>query len=59
MIKLILGQALAVYLTKIAASGRHPRIISAALALAATRPGGAGKLMGIWGFLTAISRRRG
>ncbi|PZO00024.1 MAG: hypothetical protein DCF30_10435 [Hyphomicrobiales bacterium] len=59
MLRLILGQAFAAYLTKTAASGRHPRVLSAALALLATRMGGAGKLMGIWGLLSALTGRRG
>ena len=59
MLKLILGQAVGAYLTKVAASGRHPRILSAALALVATRMGGASKFMGIWGLLAALSGRRG
>ncbi|KRE05011.1 hypothetical protein ASE63_24915 [Bosea sp. Root381] len=59
MLRLILGQAVGAYLTKVAASGRHPRVISAALALFATRMGGASKLLGIWGLLSALSGRRG
>ena len=58
MLRLILGQALGAYLSRVAASGRHPRLVSAALALVATRMGGAGKWMGIWGLIAAISGRR-
>lgn len=36
MFRFILGQAVGAYLTKLAASGRYPRIVSAALALFAT-----------------------
>lgn len=57
MLKLILGQALGAYLAKTAASGRHPKILSAVLALVATRMGGASKLMGIWGLLAALAGR--
>jgi hypothetical protein len=49
MLRLILGQALGAYLSTIAASGRHPRLVSAALALVTPRMGGAGKWMDIWG----------
>lgn len=59
MLRLILGQALGAYLTKVAASGRHPRVVSAALALLTTRIGGPSKLMGMWGLLAALSGRRG
>ena len=59
MLKLILGQALGAYLAKISASGRHPRFVSALLALVATRMGGASKLMGIWGLIAALTGRRG
>lgn len=59
MFRFILGQAAGAYLTKLAASGRYPRILSAALALIATRMGGASKVMGIWGLLAALSGRRG
>lgn len=58
MLRLILGQAVGAYLTKTAASGRHSRLVSAVLALVATRMGGASKLMGIWGLLAALSGRR-
>lgn len=57
MFRLLLGQAFGAYLTKIASSGRHSRLVSAALALAATRMGGASKLMGIWGLIAALGRR--
>lgn len=59
MLRLILGQALGAYLTKAAASGRHSRLLSAALALVATRMGGASRLMGVWGLIAALSGRRG
>lgn len=59
MLKLVLGQALGAYLTKLSASGRHPRFISALLALAATRMGGASRVMGIWGLISALTGRRG
>lgn len=58
MLRLILGQAVGAYLTKAAASGRHSRLVSAILALAATRMGGASKLMGVWGLLAALTGRR-
>ena len=58
MLKLIAGQALGAYLTRLSASGRHPRLISALLALAATRMGGASKFMGIWGLIAVLTGRR-
>ncbi|TCR65418.1 hypothetical protein [Bosea sp. BK604] len=57
MLRFVLGQALGAYFTKVAASGRYPRIVSAALSLAATRMGGPSKLLGIWGLLSALARR--
>ncbi|KPF67611.1 hypothetical protein IP69_12965 [Bosea sp. AAP35] len=59
MLKLVLGQALGAYLTKLAASGRYPRAVSAVLALAATRMGGASRVIGIWGLISALTGRRG
>lgn len=59
MLRLVLGPLVGVYLTKVAVSGKHSRLVSAALALVATRLGGAGKLMGVWGLLAALSGRRG
>jgi len=57
MMRLIISQVLGAYLTKVAASGKHSRLISAVLAVAATRMGGASKLMGIWGLISALSNR--
>ncbi|AMJ61950.1 hypothetical protein [Bosea sp. PAMC 26642] len=59
MLRLILGQVIGAYLTKVAASGRHPRLVSAVLAVIATRMGGASRLMGLWGLIAALSGRRG
>ncbi len=59
MLRLIIGQAIGAYLTKVAASGRHPRLVSAVLAVIATRMGGASKLMGLWGLLAVFSGKRG
>jgi hypothetical protein len=47
MLRIRARQALGANLTKRSASGRHPRLISALLALAATRMGRARKVMGI------------
>lgn len=57
MLKLLLTQAVGAYLTSLAASGRYSRPMSAVLALAATRMGGASKLMGVWGLLAAMIGR--
>lgn len=59
MLRAILGQAVGAYLTKLAASGRHPRIVSAILAAVASRMGGPSKFLGIWGLIVALSGRRG
>jgi hypothetical protein len=57
MLRLILGQVVGAYLTKAAASGHHLRLVSALLALAATRMGGASKLLGLWGLIAALAGR--
>jgi hypothetical protein len=57
MLRLILGQVVGAYLTKAAASGQHSRLVSAILALAATRMGGASKLLGLWGLIAALAGR--
>jgi len=58
MLRMILGQVLGAYLTKVATGGQHSRLVSAVLALAATRMGGASRLMGIWGLIAALSGRQ-
>lgn len=59
MLKLVLGQVLGAYLTKVAASGKHSRLVSAILAIAATRMGGASKFLGVWGLIAALANGRG